>query len=38
MEKRVRVEGIKHETDSKVREGRNIERVSKEGSNVKDNI
>jgi len=38
MEKTVKAEGMKHETESKVREGRKIRKVSKEGSNVKDNI
>jgi hypothetical protein len=38
MEKTMRVEEIKHETESKVREGRKIGRVSKEGNNVKENI
>jgi hypothetical protein len=38
MEKTVRVEEIKHETESKVREGRKIQKVSKAGDNEKDNI
>lgn len=38
MEKTVKADEIKHETDSKVWVERKIQRVSKEGSNVKDNI
>jgi hypothetical protein len=38
MEKTVKGEEIKHETERRVREGRKIQRVGKEGSNVKDSI
>jgi len=38
MEKAVKAEEIKHETESKVRDGRKTQRVSKECSNVKDDV